>query len=196
MRISINLASQPYQDEGRFYRQWGLALVAMLLLTAFLLTMAVRHRINSQKDWVAARDAEAKLAALHREEAEAQRILAEPQNRGTRDRSQFLNAAILRKSFSWTRLMEDMEKVMPAGLRVVSIAPVLDQHNRFVLKVQVQGERRESAIELLRNMEKSQHFRSAELVDETRNEARGGEGGVKSDIITSYSPAEALEGGE
>ena len=197
MRIGINLASRPYQDEGRFYRLWGAALVFMILLTAFMITASVHHYVSSRRDWASAREAEGKLANLRKEEAQAQQILAEPQNRGTRDHSQFLNTAILRKSFSWTRLMEDMEKVMPSGLRVLSIAPVVDQHNHFVLKVQVQGETRESTIELLRNMEKSQHFRSPELVAESL--ARGNRGidsGVKSDIVTSYLPAEPLEGGE
>jgi type IV pilus assembly protein PilN len=197
MRININLASRPYQDEGQFYRMWGAGLVAMILLTALLVTMAVRHHLRSEQEWASARQAEGKLAALRHEEAKAQQILAEPQNRGTRDRSQFLNVAILRKSFSWTRLMEDMEKVMPAGLRVVAISPILDQHNRFVLKLQVEGARREAAIELLRNMEKSQHFRRPELIAEKLNqENKGPESGVTSEIVTSYLPAEALEGGE
>jgi type IV pilus assembly protein PilN len=198
MRIGINLASRPYQDEGRFYRIWGAALAFMILLTALMITASARHYVNSRKDWASARAAETKLANLRKEESQARQILAEPQNRGTRDRSQFLNIAILRKSFSWTRLMEDMEKVMPAGLRVVSIAPVVDQHNRFVLKVQVQGENRESTIELLRNMEKSQHFRSPELVAESLTPGNRGSAlaGVKSDIVTSYLPAEPLEGGE
>jgi type IV pilus assembly protein PilN len=145
---------------------------------------------------VSARQSEAKLASLKQEAAQAAAILGQPENRGTRDRSQFLNTAILRKSFSWTRLMEDMERVMPAGLRVTSITPVVDQHNHFLLKVQVQGETRDGAVELLRNMEKSQHFRSPELHTENHNVYRGLEGGVRSEIVTSYLPAEPLEGGE
>jgi type IV pilus assembly protein PilN len=196
MRIGINLASRPYQDEGRFYRLWGTALGVMVLFTAFMIAMSVRHYQNSSKDWVSARQAEAKLAALKKEAAQAEQILGQPENRGTRDRSQFLNTAILRKSFSWTRLMEDMERVMPPGLRVSSIAPVVDQHNHFLLKVQVQGETRDGAVQLLRNMEKSQHFRSPELHTETHGQYRGLEGGVTSEIVTSYLPAEPLEGGE
>lgn len=196
MRININLASRPYQDEGRFYQLWGAALIMTILVTAFICTMAARHHVNSRQEWANARVAEAKLEDLRKIETQARQILAEPQNRGTRDRSQFLNVAILRKSFSWTRLMEDMEKVMPPGLRVVSIAPVIDQHNHFTLKVEVQGEKRESAIELLRNMEKSQHFRDSELVTETRTDSKSVDSGVKSEIRTSYSPAETLEGGE
>ena len=89
---------------------------------------------------------------------------------------------------------------MPPGLRVISITPVIDQHYHFFVKFEVQGPKRESAVELLRNMEKSQHFRSPELVVESRvRESRVnriGDDEVKSDIITSYLPAEPLEGGE
>jgi len=195
MRIAINLASRPYQDERRFYRNWGLALAAMILLTAFMVFVSVRHHVNSQKQWTQAREAEAKLAELKKEEAQARQILAQPENRGTRDRSYFLNAAIMRKSFSWTRLMEDMEKVMPAGLRIVAIAPGVDR-NHFVLRLQVEGEKRETAVELAQNMEKSAHFRSPKLNVESHTESKNGQGGgVKSNIVTAYLPAEPLEGG-
>ena len=202
MRIVINLASRPYEDEGLFYRRWGTALLLSLLLSLALIFLSVQHYKNSQKEWTSARDAEAKLAALRKEEAQAQQFLAEPQNRGTRDQSQFLNELIQRKSFSWTRLMEDLEKIMPPGVRVASIAPMMDQHNRFFLKLQVEGESRDGAVQLLRNMEKSPHFSAAKLTVEahpqtnTGRAAQGGiQAGIKFDIITSYVPAELLEGG-
>ncbi|HWC18154.1 MAG TPA: PilN domain-containing protein [Terriglobales bacterium] len=192
MKIGINLASRPYQDEGLFYRRWGTALALVILFTGLMIFLSVQHYRNSRKEWESARKAQDKLAEQKREQAEAQQILARPENRGTRDRSQFLNSAILRKSFSWTRLMEDMERVMPAGVRVTSIAPEVDQRNHFVLKVQVQGETRDPAVQLLRNMEKSPHFRSPQIALETHDK----EGVVKSDIITSYLPHAAIEGGE
>lgn len=199
MRIGINLASRPYQDEGLFYRRWGSALMASILVTVFLIAASVHHYQNSRKEWASARAAEAKLAELKKEEAQAQQILAEPQNRGTRDQSQFLNASIQRKSFCWTRLMEDLEKIMPTGVRVTSITPTMDQHNRFTLKLQVEGESREGGIELLRNMEKSQHFRSSKLTGENDNPPKrlGGaqEAVIQFNISTSYLPAESLEGG-
>jgi len=192
MKIGVNLASRPYQDEGRFYRQWGTALGLVILFTGLMLFLSVQHYLNSRKEWASARQAQEKLAELQREQAQAQQILARPENRGTRDKSQFLNSAILRKSFSWTRLMEDMERVMPAGIRVTAIAPEIDARNRFLLKVQVQAQSREPAVQLLRNMEKSPHFRSPQLGQETQDK----EGVVKSDIITSYLPHTAIEGGE
>ena len=197
MKIAVNLASRPYEDEGMFYRQWGTALILAALFTAFMVFISIRHYQNSQSEWENTRQAQGKLAELKKESVMAQQVLALPENRGTRDQSQFLNSAILRKSFSWTKLMEDMEKVMPAGLRVTSIAPVVDQRNRLTLKVEVEGENRDTAVELLRNMEKSPHFRSPQLSSETHTPKAGeGGGGVRSDIITSYLPHEAIEGGD
>ena len=196
MKIAVNLASRPYEDEGQFYRQWGTALALAALFTAFMVFISVRHYQNSQREWESARQAQAKLEELKKESALAQQVLARPENRGTRDESQFLNGAILRKSFSWTKLMEDMEKVMPAGLRVTSIAPVVDQRSRFTLKVQVEGETRDTAVELLRNMEKSPHFRSPQLSSETHGKPGEGSAAVRSDIVTSYLPHQAIEGGE
>jgi len=196
MKIAVNLASRPYEDEGQFYRHWGTALALAALFTAFMVFISVRHYQNSQREWESARQAQAKLAELKKESTLAQQVLARPENRGTRDESQFLNNAILRKSFSWTKLMEDMEKVMPAGLRVTSIAPVVDQRNRFTLKVQVEGETRDTAVELLRNMEKSPHFRSPQLSSETHGKPGEGSAAVRSDIVTSYLPHQAIEGGE
>ena len=196
MKIAVNLALRPYEDEGQFYRQWGTALALVALFTAFMVFISVRHYHDSQREWESARQAQARLEELKKESALAQQVLARPENRGTRDESQFLNGAILRKSFSWTKLMEDMEKVMPAGLRVTSIAPVVDQRTRFTLKVQVEGETRDTAVELLRNMEKSPHFRSPQLSSETHGKPGEGTAAVRSDIITSYLPHQAIEGGE
>jgi type IV pilus assembly protein PilN len=198
MRVEINLASRPYQDEGQFYRRWGTALGLMVLLTAILIAISIRHYQESRKNWASAREAETKLAELRKEEAAAKQILAQPQNRGTRDNSQFLNAAIQRKSFSWTRLMEDLEKIMPAGIRVVSITPVLDQHNGFVLKLELEGRSREGAVELLRNMERSKRFRDSQLLDEkhAQNPQIKGQEGVRSGILSSYVPGETLGKGD
>jgi type IV pilus assembly protein PilN len=198
MRFTINLASRPYQDEAQFYSRWGTALGLMVLFTVFMLAICIRSYTESRKHWATASEAQAKLQTLKKEEAQAQQILAQPQNRGTRDKSEFLNSAIVRKSFSWTHLMMDLERVMPAGLRVVSLAPTLDKQNRFVLKVAVQGENRESAIALVRNMERSQRFRSPELVQESHAGGRGNETAVKSEILAFYAPTEpaAMQEGE
>ena len=63
------------------------------------------------------------IADRDRCRAEAERISEPPENRTTRDMSQFLNELIERKAFSWTRVLENLEKVMPPRVHLVSISP-------------------------------------------------------------------------
>jgi hypothetical protein len=93
-----------------------------------------------------------------------------------RDQSQFLNELIERKSLSWTRVLEDLEKVMPARVHLVSIHPELDDDNQLTLKMVVAGDSRERAIELARRMEESQHFTQTYV--ETEHAAPLGSGDV------------------
>jgi len=60
---------------------------------------------------------------------------------------------IERKSFSWTRVLEDLEKVMPARVHLVGIHPELDDDNQLLLKLAVAGDSHDRALELARRME-------------------------------------------
>jgi type IV pilus assembly protein PilN len=166
MRLDINLASQPYEDARQFWLRWGTALGAAAVLTLALLTLTIT-------DWFAARRDHAQIADLHtqiaqrdqtRQQAEA--FLSQPENRTTRDESQFLNELIERKSLSWTQVLEDLEKVMPARVHLVSIHPELDGDNQLSLKMVVAGDR-DRALELTRRMEDSRRFTQTYIEGET-----------------------------
>ena len=98
--------------------------------------------------------------------ADAERILNLPENRTTRDQSQFLNELIERKAFSWTRVLENLEKVMPPRVHLVSISPQLDDDNQLALKMTVAGDSRDRAIELARRMEESRRFAQTKIISE------------------------------
>ncbi len=158
MRLDINLASQPYEDSREFWLRWGTGLAGAVILTLALLTITITG-------WVAARHDHGKIAELRsaiaqrdHTRAQAEAYLNQPENRSTRDQSQFLNELIERKSFSWTRVLEDLEKVMPTRVHLVSIHPELDEDNQLALKMVVAGDSRERAIELARRMEDSRRF--------------------------------------
>ena len=74
----------------------------------------------------------------------AQAFLDMAANRSTRDQSQFLNGLIHRKAFSWTRVFEDLEQVMPTNLHVVSLRPEFNEQNQMQLDMKVVGDNRRS----------------------------------------------------
>src|SRR6516164_393998 len=158
MRLDINLASQPYEDARQFWMRWGTALGVLGLLTLVLLALVITGLIDSRRDRVAMSQKQALIADRERVYAEASRVLNLPENRATRDESRYLNTLIERKAFSWTRVLENLEKVMPPRVHLVSISPQLDENNELALKMTVAGDVRDRAVELLRRMEDSRRF--------------------------------------
>src|ERR1700722_7071106 len=173
MRLNINLASQPYEDARQFWLRWGTAVVVTAILTIALLSFTVMS-------WFAARVDHATIGCYGTETAHGDRtrkqgkdFLNRPGTQTTRDQSQFLNELIERKSLSWTHVLEDLEKVMPTRVHLVSIHPELDADNQLTLKMIVAGDRAR-ALELARRMEDSRHFTQTYV--ETESAATSGSG--------------------
>ncbi len=167
MRLDINLASQPYEDSRQFWLRWGTAVGVMAILTLTLLTLTVTGWMNASKDRAAMSEKRTLIAKCDQKRAEAESILNLPQNRVTRDTSQFLNGLIERKAFSWTQVLENMEKVMPPRVHLVAISPGLDEDNQqLILKMTVAGDSRDRAIELARHMEDSRRFSQTTITGE------------------------------
>jgi type IV pilus assembly protein PilN len=166
MRLDINLASQPYEDGRQFWMRWGAAVGAVGLLTLLLLALDVTGWLNARRDRAAIAEKRAMIADRDQLRANAEKILNLPENRSTRDQSQFLNELIERKAFSWTRVLENLEKVMPPRVHLESISPRLDEDNQLGLKMTVAGDSRERAIELARRMEESRRFAQTQVISE------------------------------
>ena len=190
MRVQINLASRPYQDLRRFYTFWGGGLALMILLTAALLTLSVFRFLETRQGWRLVEKKKDQIAKLEQQRDEAVRILNRPENRGTRDHSQFLNDAILRKSFAWTAVLADLERLMPPRVHVVSITPELDKQHRLIVKMVVNGETRESTVDVVKQLERSKHFRHPQYLREITGKEKGLEGGVRAEIQADYRPAD------
>src|SRR5438552_5523808 len=176
MRIDINLASQPYEDAQRFWTSWGTGLALLCLTTILLGFMATTRFINANRERKEIADMESVIAKFDAEKAQAEATLNRPQNRLTRDRSQFLNELFARKAFSWTRLFEDLERVMPAHLHVVRISPDLSKDNDLEIKLVVGGDTREQALDLVRKMEGSKRFKGTQIEVERTKDEGGGNG--------------------
>jgi len=198
MRVSVNLATRPFVELRPLYAKLRLAAIALALL-AIALTFSLRSL--SAK----ARAAEAEMNALKARTLEYQQErqrnearMRQPQNMAVLERSQFLNALFARKSFSWTAVMMDLERVLPAGVQVTSIEPATSKTGEVSIRLRVSGDR-DRAVQLVRNLERSQRFVSPRLAGETAQaqDSSGGRGGfqqqtapgaVEFDILSGYNP--------
>lgn len=187
MRLDINLASQPYEDARQFWMRWGTAVGAAGLLTLVLLTLDVTGWINARRDRAAIAEKRAMIADRDRLRGQAETTLNLPQNRATRDESQFLNELIERKAFSWTRVLENLEKVMPPRVHLMSISPQLEEDNQLGLKMTVAGDSRDRALELARRMEESRRFSQTQVTTERFTQSNTGDT-EQFEIVAIYIP--------
>jgi type IV pilus assembly protein PilN len=184
MRFDVNLASQPYQDVRVFLLRWGTAAGALALFTLVLVGAAF-------SGWWGARDVQQKMDLasdemrhLDQDKIKAETLLGQPQNHAILERSRFVNGLIARKAFSWTQLFMDLEKIMPPRVHVVSLQPEAEE-NQVALRLLVEGDSREHALDLVRRMEASQRFRLARVKSEHGKQESHG---TQLEIITYYAP--------
>jgi Tfp pilus assembly protein PilN len=196
MRVDINLATQPYEDARRFWFRWGGALIALGILTLGLIYFTALGWVTANKDKSLLGQSMHQIGDRDGEKAAAQALMNLPQNSVTRDRSQLLNGLFYRKSFSWTQVFEELERVMPPRLHVVSIQPEFAPDNELAIKLVVAGDSRDRALDLVRKMEESQHFQQTQIEQESAEGGTGATPGdsVKFSISALYIPGGTLPG--
>jgi phage replication-related protein YjqB (UPF0714/DUF867 family) len=88
---------------------------------------------------------------------------------------------------------------MPAHLHVISIHPGISADNNLELRLVVGGETREQALDLVRKMENSKHFKQTRIDSEKFAESENGNSGntdrVTFDIEALYVPETANSAG-
>ena len=192
MRFNINLASQPY-EAARFYRRRvGALVLALAVLTALLAGYIVYQRAQSRDINRQLAQVRWEIKGLDFEDGQARALLNKPANRDLADQSEFLNQLFARKALSWTRVFTEMERIVPPNLHVVSMKPEYTKTNDLMLRVVVATDSRDRAVELVRRMEKSNHFRQAQVMAEAvtanSSDQSAGPGNIQFDIAAIYVP--------
>jgi type IV pilus assembly protein PilN len=191
MRININLASNPYEAAREYLRRMTMLLGVLVLVTVALVGYLLYQRGTTRDIDQQISQTRQEIASLDAEKAQAQSILNQPQNRDVADQSAFLNNLFARKALSWTQVFAQMERLMPANIHVVSMKPEFNRDNQLMLRVVVVTPSRDKAVELVRHMEDSPHFRSPRVESENAvgDAANGVVGGnTQFEIAAVYVP--------
>ncbi|HEY7403466.1 MAG TPA: hypothetical protein VIB39_08095 [Candidatus Angelobacter sp.] len=192
MRLNINLATQKYEAVRQFYVRWVTAIAVLSALTVVLLVLAWLNYTGSTESSQRISALEQKIAALEKQRATAQEISNRPENHDVIAEKNFWNKQFTRRSFSWTQLFNDLQRIMPPRAYVSSVNPEITPDNRVKLNLTIQGDNHDNALELVKKMERSERFRSPLIKTDSRiKDQRGGQDLYKLEISTYYTPAVA-----
>lgn len=167
--IHLNLASRPFRD----YRPVYAAVVIMALLTAFLALNNVdtflRYRTETKTTRANIAKLEQQIAdEQRRTESFAQRL------RGVdlkllASQTEFANAQLAERAFSWSELLDRLERVLPADVRLLSVAPSFEKDGLVHLSMTCIAKTGEGLTATINRFNGDQHFANAFPASETLN---------------------------
>jgi type IV pilus assembly protein PilN len=163
MILNVNLSTEPLETHRRFRvfsGAAGIVVVAVFFVLAW-------HVYALRKAETAFRTENAsvsnELDALIAQREALDRFFSEPENARLNDRASFINSIIDARSFNWTHMFMDLEKLLPIGVRVISIEP--KQVNRqATVKLVIGAANDDAKSRFLHALEQSSVFSHLQLV--------------------------------
>jgi Tfp pilus assembly protein PilN len=167
MKVRLNLAASPLENKRRFLA--ASSFLGLLALSALVVLSAHAYR-----NWRDTRDLrleisgyESRTEKLQHQRQDLLSFFQNPKSLEVTDHAAFLNSLIEQRSFPWTKLFMDLEQTLPAGVRVVSIAPRMEK-GRVQVKLLVGALTDEGKLKFLKALEASKEFSDIQVRQETR----------------------------
>jgi type IV pilus assembly protein PilN len=162
MRLRLNLATNPLETQRRFLV--GSGLVAFFAAVVFLWLGWHVYTVRKVDEEFRTRTEKTRqeMAKLEVQRQELDRFFHQEENAKLHDRAAFINGILDARSFNWTQMFMDLEHVLPAGVRVISIEPK-QVGSHVEVKLNVGAASDEAALKFLHALEASKEFTEVQV---------------------------------
>lgn len=163
MILRVNLATKPLETHRRFrvFSSVVGAVAAVAFLGLAWHVYAVRKAEAAFRIESATTLKEINALAAQRESLD--RFFSEPENAQLHDRAAFINTIIDARSFNWTNMFMDLEKLLPLGVHVTSIEPK-QVNGQASVKLTLGAVSDEAKLKFLQALEQSNVFSHLQLI--------------------------------
>ena len=157
--LHLNLASQPYRD----YRPVYAVVVVMSLLIAVLMLNNIDTYYRYKTETKTTRATIAKLEKQADQE-NARAAAADNQLRSFNltalgNETQFINARLAERAFSWSELLDRLEDILPRDVRINNIAPAFSKTSEYVhLEMSFNAKTPDGMLATITNLQKNKQF--------------------------------------
>lgn len=168
--LHLNLASRPYRD----YRPVYAVVIVSSILIAFLMLNNVDTYFRYIRETKSTRS---KIADLDRqaemEQRQTQQVTERLRSFNVKvlsEQTQFVNARLAERAFSWSELLDRLEHVVPNDVRLESITPTLGKDGFVHLTVIALGKNSQSMVHTLDRFNHDPYFANAFPSSEDRTD--------------------------
>src|SRR6476660_4641805 len=162
MRIRLNVATKALETHRRFLAGAGLiAAVAGIIFIGLGWHVYAVRKVDSELRARADKTRQ-EMAKLEVQRGELERYFNQKDITELNARAGFINGIIDASSFNWTQMFMDLERVLPGGVRVISIEPQ-QVEGRVEVKLSVGAISDEAELKFLRALEESREFTEVQV---------------------------------
>src|ERR1700743_2364997 len=165
MKVRLNLSTKPLQTNRRFLAGAGIlgVVAGLFFLGLGVHVYTVRRGDEVFRERVVTVRSE--MVSLEKQRRDLEQFFSRPENAKLHDRSAFLNTLIDEQSLNWTQMFMDLEKILPTGVRVVSIE---QKHDKGVVEVKlvIGAANDEAKLKFLHALEQSPSFSQVRMLNE------------------------------
>lgn len=185
MKVRLNLATKPLESHRRFLA--GASFTAFIAVVVFA---ALGWHVYSVRE--AASEVRARTERIRQERAkyeaernELKRFFEQKNIKGLNDRAAFINGIIVVRSFNWTQMFMDLERILPAGVHIISIEPKqVSGHVELNLAFGAVSD--EAKLRFMRALETSKLFSDVQLQSDMEATQTGSPGDQRVVHLSTY----------
>ena len=165
LKVPLNLASKPFFNNRKFYAATLLLGLFLVGLSAANLLLYLAHRSQSLRLNRELADQTAEARKLEQEQQEIWARLQRPETEDFLDLVDYLNPLIARRTFSWTRFLNQLEDLVPHRVQIVTIAPRIVE-SEIVVEIFCNARSGADYIEFISRLEADSDFYEVNLLTE------------------------------
>jgi len=154
----LNLSSRPYRD----YRGFLLLVVVIYAATLGLSWLTVRHlsrRLTLTEETThRVQKLEADIEAMKADSAHLSQTLAAVNFKEINEAGGVLNGLITQRTFSWSLILESLQRLLPEDVRLTFLGTTPDKGGRLILHLSCVSSARDGMIRTVETLQKDPVF--------------------------------------
>jgi hypothetical protein len=187
MIIRNNLANNPVKNYSLYFLGCVVLISAALLFTLFNARSLLSWQSESSRLQVNISEQQKKRADLQNEASKLRLRITQIKTPQFINETEFMNNAIKRRTFSWTTLFDEFERIFPDSVKMVSVFPQINDE-QINITMEVAGKSLNDIVQLISVLQSSPAFSAVVL----KSERQQNDGLLHAAISLTYLPEKSI----
>jgi type IV pilus assembly protein PilN len=188
MKVRLNLSTKPLDTHRRFLAGSGVtAVIASLVFLGLGWHVYAARKIDAEQR-ARTESMRLQMAKLEVQRKDLERYFGQKEIAELHDRAAYINNILDARSFNWTLMFMDLERILPGGVRVISIEPK-QVGGHVLVKLTVGATSDEAELKFVHALEDSKEFTEVQIQNVHQPNSTGNTSGDQKvvQLTTVYS---------